>query len=342
MPTRLNDFKTGRRIVIQQRLHERDLTGHILDSEVRKDWVHLMLPMEFEPKRKCVTVRLPSTGKRTWEDPRTKEGELLCPERIGPVELAALKRHLGSQYSIAGQLQQRPAPEAGGILKKAWFKIWPATEAPKIDFSVLSIDTALTAAKSSAFSAATTWGVFKDEKTGVPNVILLSMWRAKVEYPELRERLQRMSRDYLDDGPIPRQVTPEKRKKPDIILIENKASGITLIQDLLRAGIAAWRFDPDRYGDKIMRVRLVSHIAEAGRCHVPGQAPKFERPRPWAQEFVEQCGAFPNAASRDIVDTWSQCLHHLNSFGFIWHPSDERGDDAPKYQPPSTQEEVFY
>jgi hypothetical protein len=104
MSTRLNDFSNGHKIVIQQRLHEADLTGDLL---TRGGYEHLCLPAEFEPDRQCHT----SIG---WKDPRTTAGELLWPQRIDAAALEALKITLGS-YRYAGQYQQRPAPAEGGM-----------------------------------------------------------------------------------------------------------------------------------------------------------------------------------------------------------------------------------
>jgi len=318
MSSRLNDFRTGRRIVIQQRVHERDLSGYLLES-APGDWVHLCLPMENEIDRHCITVKLPSTKGAAWEDPRRNEGELLCPARVGPAELAKIKRDLGSEYAIAGQLQQKPAPSEGGIIKKAWFKIWKEAEPPGCLFTLMSVDTAMTANKKSAYNVATTWGVFND-KEGNPNVILLAMWRERCEYPELRERMQQLAKDYLDDGPHPRKA--KKPKKPDLILIEAKTSGLSLIQDLRRAGVYAMPINPDKRGDKISRIRLVTPIIEAGRIWLPGKAPRYETWRDWCQPFMSEALAFPNAATRDTVDTMSQALDHLQTFGYSWHPDD--------------------
>lgn len=287
MPTRMNDFKTARRLSIQQRVHEKDISGHIIANDDEKDWVRLILPMEYEKSRVCITVPLPSTKGKPWRDPRKDEGELLDPNRIGPVEVARLKRELASQYSIAGQLQQRPAPAEGGIIKRAWFKTWQQTRPPKCEFTIMSVDTSLTDTESSAYNAATTWGVFFDEHK-VPNVIFLSMWRERCEYPELRKRLLRMSENYLDDGPheLPSNVA---KHRPDIVLVEAEGFGRLLIRDLHRAGVNAHGFNPTGKGDKTQRVRIVTPILEGGRMWVPGVPPEYTRLRPAADAFVHQC-----------------------------------------------------
>jgi len=113
MSTRLNDFATGHKIVIQQRLHEADLTGDLL---VRGGYQLLCLPAEFEPDRRCST----SIG---WEDPRTVFGQLLWPEKVTQADIENLKNTLGS-YRYAGQYQQRPSPAGGGMLQKHWWRYW--------------------------------------------------------------------------------------------------------------------------------------------------------------------------------------------------------------------------
>ena len=115
MSTRGNDPQTVVHVVVMQRLHERDLSGHLL---AQGGYENLCLPMQFEPQRRCVT----SLG---WQDPRKREGELLCPQRFPRREVEELQRRLGL-YGTAGQLQQRPAPLEGGLFRRTWFRITPA------------------------------------------------------------------------------------------------------------------------------------------------------------------------------------------------------------------------
>ena len=117
MSTRVNDPKTAGKVVVMQRCHQQDLSGHLLEQG---DWEHLCLPAEYEGPP-CVT----SIG---WGDPRLEHGELLWPERFGAQEIESLKRSLGS-YAAAGQLQQRPSPAGGGLLKRHWFRFWQLPEA---------------------------------------------------------------------------------------------------------------------------------------------------------------------------------------------------------------------
>lgn len=343
MPTRMNDFKTSRRIVVQQRLHEKDISGLILRD--KGDWVHLMLPMEFEAKRRSITVKLPSTNGKRWQDPRQKEGELLWPERIDAPSLAKLKKELGTAYAVAGQLQQRPAPGEGGIMKRKWFQVWAQPSPPKLKAKFLSVDTAMSEKKEAADSAITAWGVFDHPDTKTPCVMLLAAWHDRVEYPELRERTWRMSRNYLDDAPIydgaGNKTKPAKENaalKVDQTVIERKNNGISLQQELSKTGINLFGFNPDKLGDKVERVRLITPILESLRVWVPGSAASnYERPRKWAEDLVEQCAAFPKAAKRDLVDTMVQVLWRLHISGWIWVSGDP--EPEPEYTNPGGQDD---
>lgn len=317
MSSRLNDPKTGRRILVQQRLNEKDLTGHILDIEP-EDWAKLILPLEFEPARRVYTIKLPSTGGKLWTDPRQADGELLWPERFGPEETARLKRRLGSEYAVAGQLQQRPAPADGGIIKKGWFQWWKQELPSKLDFTLASWDTALTEKKNNAHSACTVWGVFKDDH-GVSNVILLNTWRGKLEFPDLRRKIVDIANDYRnEDG----KTRPDGHHRPDLILIEAKANGLSLIQDLSRADIIATPFDPSRFGDKTERVRKCTDILEGNRVWVPARPPAFTALRTYADFMVAQAVLFPAGTSRDLVDTMAQALLRLKFTGWVHNPAD--------------------
>lgn len=319
--TRSNDKETTCRIVVQQRIHEKDITGYIVDNDELGEWTKLILPMEYEESRKAHTIILPSTNGKPWEDPRKKEGELLWPERFNEKAVKSLKQDLGSSYRIAGQLQQRPSPEKGGILKKDWFQWWKSTTPPDIEFVVQSWDTAYSKKETAAYSACTTWGVFYDHNR-IENVILLSLWRGRVEYTELRERAKRLYFDYRDTGAV---RNPSFTGRPiDMFLIEAKASGDPLIKDLFMAGIPSVAVNPSRDGDKTKRVHFITPLIEGGRVWVPARGPKFDTLLPYADEFVELAAAFPNLESNDVIDTMSQALQKLKAGMFVLNPRDER------------------
>jgi phage terminase large subunit-like protein len=322
MSTRLNDPKKGCKVGVQQRLHERDLAGYIMENDVYKQWTRLILPMEFEGSRKAKTIILPSTKGKIWEDPRTKEGELLWEPRIGKHELKVLKAELRTEYRIAGQLQQRPAPASGGIIKKSWFKWWKEERPPKLIQIIQSWDTALETNETNSYSACTTWGYFYDIHK-VPCIILLALWRGRVEYPDLRKLARNLFEDYRNDGT--REITPNVHHASDIVLVEAKASGISLIQDFRRGGINAFKFDPTPYGDKTQRVRVASVYIEEGQVFVPALGPSYTSLTPISHTLLELCSTFgPDVGARDVVDTMSQVILRLASNGLLTHRKDPK------------------
>jgi predicted phage terminase large subunit-like protein len=313
---RFNDIKTGSNIVIQQRLHNQDISGFLLSQEDSTRLVKLILPMEFEPYRHTKTIILPSTQGKVWEDPRTEIGELLWPEKVGAQEVARIKIGLGSSYNISGQLQQRPTPEGGGIIKDKWFLRWNQAKPPVLMNTIQSIDTAYGLREfEDNYSAITTWGYFKHE--GIDSIILLNLWRGRLEYPYLRKLCQDLFDDYRNDGTI--DITPDGRHRVDMMLVEGKASGDSLIQDLRKAGINAVRFDPTKHGDKEKRVHLATPIIENGLVWVPSAPPDFRKLRNMSAQLIKHCVEFPKEDSRDVVDTMSQVILYLQQSGLLNH-----------------------
>lgn len=304
LPTRLNDQKKGAFLVIMQRVHDKDLTGHILSKE--KGWDHLMLPMRYE--RKPAHQVTSSLG---FYDPRTEEGELLWPERFGETEVARLETALGS-YGAASQLQQRPAPAGGGLIKTKNFQLWPAHKAlPEFDFIVQSYDTAFTDKTQNDPTASTTWGVFKPEPSrDAPNpepcAILLDAWDDHLDYPALRKKMRsEYSMLYGDPG-----------RKPDLLLIEEKGSGIALVRDLAADRLPIATYNPGR-SDKTSRVHQSLPTLEAGRFYIPESRRTPGEPVDWARPFLRQCSFFPKGDHDDYVDTFTQFVIYMRDAGWI-------------------------
>lgn len=311
---RVNDARTAVRIVVQQRSQsENDISGNIIKNDIDNNWVKYILPMEYE-----------SNIKSNFKDQRTEEGQLLS-NRDTPEVVKQIKREMGS-YGYAAQYQQRPVPLEGGIIKKHWFKIYRYDQLPQIDYTVQSWDTALTANDTSAYSACTTWGLFQDRYDNT-NVILLSAWRGRLEYPELRERVRRLSLNYMDVNE--NQPAYSNRNVPDQIIIEAKASGDPLLQDLRRAGVYGRPFVPNQHGDKTQRVRLITPLIEAGVVWIPSQVNNPDRVADFADEFVNEVSYFPNPRSLDYTDTLTQALIVLRDGSSLKNPKDYyEPDDA--------------
>ena len=312
LSTRLNDPKTGAFVVIQQRLSEEDLTGHILSKD-KGEWTHLMLPMRYEPERSFVT----SIG---WKDPREEAGQLLWPERFGEQEVDILERQLGP-WAAAGQLQQRPEPKGGGVIKREWWQLWERDEYPPIEYTIASLDTAYTTKTENDFSALTVWGVFSggDQKAMAnrmvtpdgeltssikrtyteehPRVMLLYAWQARLELHELVEKVME---------------TYRTTKGFDKLLIENKAAGHSVAQEIRRLygheDFAVQLVDP-KGQDKLARLYSVQHLFAEGLIYAPDRA--------WADMVITQTGNFPKGKHDDLVDTVSMGLRHLRELGLL-------------------------
>ena len=297
MSTRLNDPKTGAYIVIMQRLHESDLTGHVLSKDTG-NWVHLCLPMRFEPDRRCITP---------WYTDTRDEGELLVEERFGEAEVKELEGKLGP-FAAAGQLQQRPKPKGGGIIKREWWTLWDETVSmgeglrksvfPPFEYVIASLDTAYTTKQENDYSAMTIWGVWIDRQ-GNQRIMLVYAWQDRLEFPKLVKKTLEVSNKF----------------KIDKLLIESKAAGISVAQEL-RTHFAKenWGIqlvDPGR-GDKVARTYAIQHLFSEGMIYAPDMD--------WAEKVIEQAESFPKAVHDDLVDSMTQALLHLRVIGFAQKP----------------------
>ena len=310
VPSRLNDPTTGAFVIIMQRVHQSDLTGHILQrwKEAVADplqthpeaWTHLCVPAEFEIEHPhYYQTALKSATHQ--EDPRITEDELLWPSRFPEKALANLKASLGA-YGSAGQLQQRPSPKGGGILRENWWKIWEKDAEPDFVYILQSWDTAFSEKDTASYSACTTWGVFTHN--GHYAIMILNRWRDRVPYPELRKQARKQYDSY----------------SPDAVLIEKKASGQSLIQDLRMMGIPCITYSPDR--DKVSRCHAASPLLEGGVVWRPD--------RKWAEEVVHHCAVAPAGDGMDIVDTVTQALIRLRAMWYGFHPDDEAWEPEDK------------
>jgi predicted phage terminase large subunit-like protein len=294
MSTRANDPKTVGRVVVMQRCHQQDLSGHLLEQG---GWEHLCFPAEFED-----SGRVTSIG---WSDPRTTHGEFLWPERYGSPELESLKRNLGS-YAAAGQLQQRPSPSGGGIIKRHWFRYWqpPGANLPPVtvrlpDGTVQSI---IAHEIGTVEEAIQSWDcAFKDLETS--DYVVGQVWGRRGSAYLLLDQV----RDRMDCPTTVKAVRHlSQRWRGTIVkLIEDKANGSTVIQMLGRELPGILPVNPE--GGKVARAAAVSPLIEAGNVYLPH--PQF---MPWVNDFIEECAAFPNGAHDDQVDAMTQALLRWN------------------------------
>jgi len=318
MRTRLNNQKLGAFVNIQQRVGENDVTGHIL-SKNKGEWTHLCLPMEYEPDRAFMTP----IG---WIDPRAAPGDLLWPERFGPEEVASLKEDMG-EWRAAGQLQQRPAPRGGGIIKREYWQLWGEEHYPQMDYICATVDTAYTAKTQNDQSALIVWGIFSgagaaqttrrigkdgrltwDERIYMeesPKVMMMYAWAGHLEFQPLVDKVAGLAKTF----------------KVHNLLIENKASGISIAQEVRRLyaneRFGLQFFDPKSL-DKFARLVSVQHLFQEKLIYAPD--------REWAEMVMTQCGQFPRGKRDDLVDCVSMGIRHLRDTGLLTRAPERRAE----------------
>lgn len=324
--TRLNDPKRDAMVTIMQRLHQKDISGHILEDI--GGWEHLMIPAEWDGvKRKTVLGGY---------DPRTKRGDLICPERFGDKEINELKQLLGV-YGTAGQLQQEPKPAEGGILKTKYIEMWPANKAlPQFEYVLQSYDCAFTEKTTGDPTACTVWAVFTHK--GERHVMLIDAWDEHLSYPELRAKaIKDWTTEYggttVKDG-------LRTARRPDRILVEAKASGQSLLQDLRLAKVPAIPYNPGN-ADKVSRAHQAAPTLELGYVWIPESGKTPGQFVSWANAFIKQLDRFPVAEHDDYVDTFTQAIIYLKNDGWfelpkareIVEPSEYRRRDSNRVNP---------
>jgi predicted phage terminase large subunit-like protein len=198
--------------------------------------------------------------------------------------------------------------EEGGIVKRDWFRLWPdGKPIPKLEYVIQSYDCANTDKTVNDPTAAITFGVFKPLDGGMC-VLVLDCWQDHLQYPDLRPKvIDEFEIVYGDD---------KGKKRVDLILVEDKSAGISLIQDLQRAHLPVRAYNPGR-ADKIQRLSIVSNIIKAGRVWVPESGIKKGFVRDWAEGMVTQVCSFPETVHDDFVDALSQGLRYLRDSGWI-------------------------
>lgn len=306
IPTRLSEPNRDCIVIVMQRLHEDDPTGRAL---ARGGWVHVSLPMEFEPENRCVTVL-------GWQDPRKEAGEPLFPERWGPKAIAGLKQSLRSDY--AGQYQQRPTAEEGGIWKRGWWRFW--TKAPyhnlppvetrldgdrmhrhvqeplpeRMDEQIQSWDMAFKGTDTSDFVVGQVWGRVKQD------CYLTAQVRKRMTFSETLQAVRDLTKAH-----------PEATAK----LVEDKANGTAVIDTLKREIPGMIPVEPE--GGKVARANAVSAMIESGNVYLPHPAmPDCE----WVWDFLKEASNFPNVTNDDQVDDTSQALNRLKAGTLLRYP----------------------
>ena len=286
----------GAIIVVMTRWGSTDLTGRLLDrmsSDILADQWDVV---EFP-------AILPNDNV-LWPEFWTKEA------------LLGVKASLPAQKWEA-QWQQKPVSSQSSIVKREWWKAWTEDEIPEVDYIIQSYDTAFGKSQSADYSAITTWGIFESEERGGENIILLDARKGRWNFPELKEIA----------------FSEHKYWNPDLVLVEAKASGRPLIDELMLRGITAVPFSPGkRKGgggvDKTFRMNLVSPLFESGRVWYPDN-------KRFAEEVIEEMAAFPFAANDDYCDSATLALMRFREGRFVRLETDQEEEE---YVPPRKRE----
>ncbi len=257
VPSRLTNPDRSAIVVVMQRIHENDVSGMLLAND--HGYVHVCLPMEFEPDKRCSTP--------WYTDPRTIDGELLFPERFPRHVVERDKAMMGS-YAVAGQFQQRPTPRGGGLIKGKWFSRFDVL--PTMRYRRIYADTAQKTAEHNDYSVFQCWGMGMDNR-----VYLIDEIRGKWEAPDLkRNAVDFWNKHKSVDGAGTLQR----------MAVEDKASGTGLIQEIRRDATIPI-FPIQRNKDKYTRLMDVQGSIEAGYVVIPAQAS-------WVSDFIAECESF--------------------------------------------------
>jgi len=312
MSNRLNNMDTDVIVAIMQRSHEADASSTLIELE----YEHLMVPMEFDGSRRCVT----SIG---WSDPRTIDGELAWPERFPKRVTDQIKKTIGP-YAYAGQYQQTPEIRGGAIIKREWWQDYTTDDGkiPACQYVVASLDPAFTSKSENDPSGFTIWGVWYDEK-GHSRIICLNAWRKRLELhgPHV-ERIageteaQYIKRSQSSWGLVEHVAHSCKRFRVHRLLIESKASGHSVAQEIRRLhsgqGWSVQLVDPKGL-DKVTRCHAVVPMFADQQIFLPAYSDGSYRE--WGQQLVDEFASFPKGATDDLVDSSTQALTHIRDLG---------------------------
>jgi predicted phage terminase large subunit-like protein len=276
----------GAIIVIMTRWSLLDLTGRLIDYQARNPEA---IPWEI--------VELPAILNEDMDEEKS-----LWPEQWPLASLKATKASIEPRYWNA-QYMQQPTAENSAIVGRKMWRIWESEEPPTCEYIIQSWDTAFETKNNSDYSACTTWGIFyNEEENDTPQLILLDAFKDRMAFPELKVVALKHYKEW----------------EPDAFIVEKKAAGAPLIQELRAMGIPVQEFSPSRGNDKTVRVNAVADLFSSGKVWAPDTR--------WAREVIEEMAAFPVGEHDDYVDTTTQALLRFRQGGFISLDTDEKDD----------------
>jgi len=278
----------GAIIVIMTRWSLIDLTGRLIDYQTKN-----------KDADRWEIVELPAILN---ED--TEQEKSLWPEQWPLDQLKSKKANMDPRFWNAQYMQQPTADTSAVVSRKHW-RIWPSDDPPTCEYIIQSWDTAFETKNNSDYSACTTWGVFyNEEENNSPQIILLDAFKERMAFPELKAAAFKHWKEW----------------DPDAFIVEKKAAGAPLIQELRSMGIPVQEFSPSRGNDKMVRMNAVSDLFHSNKVWAPDTR--------WAREVIEEVATFPVGEHDDYVDTTTQALLRYRQGGFIALDSDERDEPS--------------
>lgn len=339
VPDRLNNMKRDAIICIQQRTHYKDVSGTLLDI-AGLDYQHLMVPIEYEPERHCVTV----IG---WEDPRgcgddgrrldgfitdtegnltgqvipgspvdLMRGRLAWPARFPRDVVDVLK--LKGPYAFASQYMQSPVPRGGGLIQRRWWLPWESEKFPDFGSVIVSLDTAIKEGEENNWNALTAWGAFANEDDDSPRLMLRAARRLRGDLATIA----------LAAGEMCKTVGAE------VLLIEDKTRGHDVAAEVRRLfADATWTtiLVPPQ-GDKVSRVIAcqpfwsgdATSVDELTGITVWNGGVIYAPVKTWAEEVITECEQFPRGEWDDYVDSCTMALLWMRVNGVVVRPVEHR------------------
>jgi len=281
----------GAIVIVMTRWNVNDLTGRLLKDMARDpkadQWELIELP-----------AILPS-------------GDPLWPEYWSKEELESVQATLRGGPKWHAQYMQNPSSEEGALIKREWWQEWTNEKPPRCEYLIQSYDTAFLKREMADYSAITTWGVFYPEGSlgenyydgTAPHIILLDAIKGRYSFPELKAIALEQYHEW----------------QPDVTIIEGKASGMPLTQELRNIGIPVQNFTPSKGNDKVARVNASAPLFESGMVWAPDTK--------WAHDVIEECAMFPAGDHDDLVDSTTQALLRFRQGGFVKLPSDYEDEE---------------
>ena len=278
-------------IIVMTRWSLLDLTGRLIDYQTKNP---ASIPWEI--------VELPAILNDGQENEKSLWPEQWPLEALKSTKASIEPRYWNSQY------MQQPTSENSAIVSRKMWRIWEAEDPPKCEYIIQSWDTAFETKNNSDYSACTTWGVwYNPEENDSPQLILLDAFKERMAFPELKVAALKHYKEW----------------EPDAFIVEKKAAGAPLIQELRAMGIPVQEFSPSRGNDKMVRLNAVADLFSSGKVWAPD--------RRWARDVIEEMAAFPVGEHDDFVDTTTQALLRYRQGGFISLDTDEKEDKIYAY-----------